>query len=131
MPSEKTKTKADSGRLKRSLRSLSRYERHMVGRQTLFRWIPARKRAYHVTVKGPLMDATGETIIGHFLETQRARVRRGKPVMLAYDFRSRGSLHRVTLIGKPAALALHLLAGLAAGTAPVAKLIRQISQAVS
>jgi len=87
MPSDKAKKKSDSGRLKRSLRSLSRFERHMVGRQTVFRWIPARKRAYHVTVKGPLMDATGENIIGHFMETQRARVRRGKPVVLSYDFR--------------------------------------------
>jgi len=87
MPSEKSKTKADSGRLRRSLRSLSRYERHMVGRQTSFRWIPARKRSYFVTVKGPLMDATGETIIGHFLETQRVRVRRGRRASLEYDFR--------------------------------------------
>ncbi len=51
--------------------------------------------------------------------------------MLAYDFLSRGSFHRVTLISKPAALALHLVAGLAAGTAPVEKLIRQIALSVS
>jgi tetratricopeptide (TPR) repeat protein len=86
VPTEKTKTKTDTGRLKKSLRSLSRYERHMVGRQTLFRWIPARQRSYHVTVKGPLMDATGEEIIGHFLETQKIRVKRGKTAELEYDF---------------------------------------------
>lgn len=51
--------------------------------------------------------------------------------MLAYDYFSRGSLHRVTLLCMPAALALHFLAALAAGTAPVEKLIRQISQALS
>jgi tetratricopeptide (TPR) repeat protein len=87
LPTDRMKKKSDTGRLKRSLRSLSRYERHMVGRQTLFRWIPARKRSYHVTVKGPLMDATGEEIIGHFLETQKIRVSRGKTVKLEYDFR--------------------------------------------
>jgi tetratricopeptide (TPR) repeat protein len=86
IPTEKKK-KGDSGRLKRSLRSLSRFERQMAGRQTLFRWIPARKRSYYVTVKGPLMDATGEEIIGHFLETQKIRVFRGKTTALEYDFR--------------------------------------------
>jgi tetratricopeptide (TPR) repeat protein len=58
----------------------------MAGRKTLFRWIPARKRSYYVTVKGPLMDATGQKIIGHFLETQKTRVSRGKIVALEYDF---------------------------------------------
>jgi tetratricopeptide (TPR) repeat protein len=86
IPTEKKKA-GDSGRLKRSLRSLSRFERQMAGRQTLFRWIPARKRSYYVTVKGPLMDATGEEIIGHFLETQKIRVTRGKTATLEYDFR--------------------------------------------
>jgi len=86
IPTEKKK-KSDSGRLKRSLRSLSRFERQMAGRQTLFRWIPARKRSYYVTVKGPLMDATGQEIIGHFLETQKIRVLRGRTAELEYDFR--------------------------------------------
>jgi tetratricopeptide (TPR) repeat protein len=86
IPTEKKK-KGDSGRLKKSLRSLSRYERQMAGRKTLFRWIPARKRSYYVTVKGPLMDATGQEIIGHFLETQKIRVFRGRTTELEYDFR--------------------------------------------
>ncbi|MFQ5417870.1 MAG: protein kinase [Myxococcota bacterium] len=85
LPTERKKSRG-SGRLKRSLRSLSRYERHMADRVTLFRWIPARKRSYYVTVKGPLMDATGEEIIGHFLEAQEIRVNRGKVERLEYDF---------------------------------------------
>jgi len=103
IPTEKVKKKADTGRLKRSLRSLSRYERHMVGRQTLFRWIPARKRSYHVSVKGPLMDATGENIIGHFLETQKIGVTRGKTAVLEYDFRPKecGVEIQVQLGGTP------------------------------
>jgi hypothetical protein len=51
--------------------------------------------------------------------------------MMAYDYRSRGSLHRVTLASLPAALALHLLMALAAGAAPVKLLIQQIAQSVS
>jgi tetratricopeptide (TPR) repeat protein len=86
IPTEKKK-KSDSGRLKKSLKSLSRFERQMAGRKTLFRWIPARKRSYYVTVKGPLMDATGQEIIGHFLETQKIRVSRGRTAELEYDFR--------------------------------------------
>ncbi|MBW2289829.1 MAG: protein kinase [Deltaproteobacteria bacterium] len=86
VPTVKSKA-TDTGRLKKSLNSFSRYERSMVGRDTLFRWIPARKRSYHVTVKGPLTDAAGEEIIGHFLETQPTKVSRGKATKLEYDFR--------------------------------------------
>jgi len=86
LPSERSR-KSGNGRLKRSLKSLSRFERHMVGQTTLFRWIPARKRNYHVTVKGPLMDAQGEEIIGHFLETQKVSVARRSTAKLEYDFR--------------------------------------------
>ncbi len=86
VPTTKSK-KTDSGRLKKSLNSFSRYQRNMIGGDIIFRWIPARKRSYHVTVKGPLMDMAGNEIIGHFLETQRARVSRGRPTKLEYDFR--------------------------------------------
>ena len=48
----------------------------MAGRETIFRWIPARPRPYTVTLMGPLMDAAGEEIIGHFLEERPARVSR-------------------------------------------------------
>ena len=78
---------SDSGRLKKSLNSFSRYQRDMIGGDIIFRWIPAKKRSYHVTVKGPLMDMAGNEVIGHFLETQRVRVSRGRPTKLEYDFR--------------------------------------------
>jgi tetratricopeptide (TPR) repeat protein len=74
------------GRLRRSLRSLSRYHKHMAGRETAFRWIPARRREYFVTVRGPLFDAMGAEQIGHFLEEQRVRVQRGRTARLTYDF---------------------------------------------
>jgi tetratricopeptide (TPR) repeat protein len=84
---ESARQKPDrGGRLRRSLRSLSRYRKHMAARETIFRWIPARRRAYYVTVRGPLFDALGDREIGHFLEEQRVRIQRGKPARLTYDF---------------------------------------------
>jgi len=58
----------------------------MAGRETTFRWIPARKRGYFVTVGGPLLDAMGDEVIGHFLEEQRVRIERGKIARLVYDY---------------------------------------------
>ncbi|MBW1685273.1 MAG: tetratricopeptide repeat protein, partial [Deltaproteobacteria bacterium] len=83
---EKGKAKKRDGRLRRSLRSLSRYQKHMAGRETVFRWIPARKRSYYATVHGPLFDAMGDQEIGNFLEEQRVRVVRGQTQRLVYDF---------------------------------------------
>jgi tetratricopeptide (TPR) repeat protein len=65
---------------------LKRFERHMAGRSTQFRLIPARKQPYTVTVAGPLLDARGEEIIGHFLEEQRVQVSRGLTSKLVFDF---------------------------------------------
>ena len=73
-------------RFARSLSSFSRYVKHMAGRETVFRWIPARKRVYVVTVRGPLQDAMNGEIIGHFLEEQRVRVLRGQTAKLEYNF---------------------------------------------
>jgi tetratricopeptide (TPR) repeat protein len=81
---ERKRPKRD-GRLQRSLASFSRYQKHMAGRETVFRWIPAR-RSYFVTVRGPLHDALGGALIGHFLEEQRVRIERGRPARLVYDF---------------------------------------------
>jgi tetratricopeptide (TPR) repeat protein len=96
--------KDGGGRLRRSLRSLSRYRKHMAGRETIFRWIPARKRAYYVTVRGPLFDALGDQVIGHFLEEQRVQIVRGKPARLTYDFNPDECAVQVTVLwdGEPA-----------------------------
>jgi tetratricopeptide (TPR) repeat protein len=83
---EKRRRKREAGRFARSLRSFSRYVKHMAGRETAFRWIPARKRDYVVTVRGPLEDAMSGEIVGHFLEEQRVRVKRGEIARLEYDF---------------------------------------------
>lgn len=80
--SDKKKTRA-KGRLD----FLKRFERHMAGRHTTFRWIPARKFDYTITVGGPLLEARGDEIIGHFLEEQKLRVRRGQTTQIDFDFR--------------------------------------------
>ena len=83
---QKRERKAASGGLARSLSSFSRYVKYLAGRETVFRWIPARKRSYVVTVRGPLQDALSGDTIGHFLEEQRVRVLRGQTATLEYDF---------------------------------------------
>jgi tetratricopeptide (TPR) repeat protein len=80
------KTGRNEGRLRRSLRSFSRFEKHMASRETVFRWIPARTRPYYVTVRGPLYDAMGGQEIGRFLEEQTVRIERGRVARLSYDF---------------------------------------------
>ena len=83
---------------------LRRYQRHMAGAETVFRLIPARKQPYTVTVSGPLMDARGEEIIGHFLEEQRVAVRRRRATPLVFDFRPKEVAVEVTVKedGRPA-----------------------------
>jgi tetratricopeptide (TPR) repeat protein len=83
---EKQRRAAAEGRLARSLGSFSRYVKYLAGRETTFRWIPARKRGYVVTVRGPLQDALSGATIGHFLEEQRVQVVRGRTAKLEYDF---------------------------------------------
>ena len=90
--------------LRRKLRALSRFERNMAQHETVFRWIPARPRPYTVTLMGPLMDATGEEIIGHFLEERKARVTRGKVAKLEFDLRPNECAVEVQVMldGRPA-----------------------------
>ena len=83
------KTGKEKIRSKRRLDFLRRYETHMAGRESVFRWIPARRTDYTITVGGPLLDATGKEIIGHFLEEQKIRVRRGATTNVDFDFRPR------------------------------------------
>src|SRR6202008_368348 len=71
------KTGKEKIRSKHRLDFLRRFESHMAGRETTFRWIPARRAEYTITVGGPLLDATGKEIIGHLLGGPKFRVRGG------------------------------------------------------
>ncbi|HKA15042.1 MAG TPA: protein kinase, partial [Myxococcota bacterium] len=107
------KTGKEKIRSNRRLAFLRRYEQHMAGRETTFRWIPARRADYTITVSGPLLDATGKEIIGHFLQEQKIRVRRGAHTNVDFDFRPRECAVEVTVNeeGRPATAARVAVAG--------------------
>jgi tetratricopeptide (TPR) repeat protein len=107
------KTGKEKIRSKRLFDFLRRFESHMAGRETTFRWIPARRADYTITVGGPLLDASGKEIIGHFLEEQKFRVRRGAVTEVDFDFRPRECAVevRVNEDGRPAASVRVAVAG--------------------
>jgi tetratricopeptide (TPR) repeat protein len=92
---------------------LRRYTRHMAPKTTTFRWIPARKAAYVVTVGGPLMDARGDEVIGHFLEERKVKLRRRGTSELDFDFRPKECAIEVKVLvdGAPASRAQVSVAG--------------------
>jgi tetratricopeptide (TPR) repeat protein len=96
--SKKKKAKKLGSGMKMSLRNFSRYRKQMAHRETVFRWIPARRQAYYVFVNGPLFDAMGEAEIGHFLEEQRAQVERGQTTRLKYDLNPSECALQVTVL---------------------------------
>jgi len=79
--------KQGDGRYRPRMRLLGRYERSMVGRETLFRWLPAR--GYYVTVHGLLQDPASGAVIGNYAAEQQVVVRRGHPARLDFDFRAK------------------------------------------
>lgn len=107
----KSKERAKS-RIEEGLRRLNRYERALTqGTATMFSWIPARRRSYFVTVRGPLLSADTNELIGDFLEEQLVRVRRGKRTQVKFDMRPKETVVEVLVTGGdkaagPAAIAL-------------------------
>jgi tetratricopeptide (TPR) repeat protein len=79
--------KQGESRYRRKMRLVGRYERSMVGRETLFRWLPAR--GYYVTVHGLLQDPASGAVIGNYAAEQQVVVRRGHPARLDFDFRAK------------------------------------------
>jgi hypothetical protein len=83
------KTGKEKIRSKRRLDFLRRYEHAHGGPREHVPLDPRRAHDYTITVGGPLLDATGKEIIGHFLEEQKIRVRRGATTTVDFDFRPR------------------------------------------
>ncbi len=104
----KLKDKSASGRgasdwvFRKRLESLSRFEHRLDGKQSVFRWIPARRKEYYLTVRGPLIDPTTNDLIGDFLEERTVRVRRWCAVRTEFDLAPKECAVRVvvTLAGK-------------------------------
>ncbi len=82
---EKRKGADKIERYQRRLRTFSRFERHMVGRETKFRWLPAR--TLYVGVHGLLQEPGTDEVIGNYFEEKAVKLERGKTVRLDYDFR--------------------------------------------
>jgi tetratricopeptide (TPR) repeat protein len=80
----KQKGGSQKSRFQRRLRSLGRFERYMADRDTVFRWIPARR--YHVAVHGLLQQPGTEHVVGNYFEERSVRVQRGQEVSLHFDF---------------------------------------------
>ncbi len=96
----KQEKKPGAGRSKRTkyqrrVRSWSRFARHMVGRETLMRWLPAR--SWYVAVHGLLQDTTSQDVIGNYLEERKVRVLRGQRSEVAFDFRRKAAPIEVRL----------------------------------
>jgi tetratricopeptide (TPR) repeat protein len=79
--------KQGDSRYRRKMRLVGRYERAMVGHETVFRWLPAR--GYYVTVHGLLQDSASGAVIGNYAAEQKVVVRRGHPARLDFDFRAK------------------------------------------
>src|SRR5262249_59273 len=73
------------GRFLRRLSLMSRFQRSLVGRETVFRWIPARR--YHVAVHGLLQDPVNDEVVGNYFAEEAITVRRGRKTRLDFDFR--------------------------------------------
>ncbi len=88
-PGKAKKGNAKRGSRKRQfqqrLRSLGRFARSMAGRETLFRWLPAR--TYYVAVHGLLEDPLTSEVIGNYFEEKKVRIERGTRAELHFDFR--------------------------------------------
>jgi tetratricopeptide (TPR) repeat protein len=86
--------KAERRYLKK-MRLMGRYERAMVGKETSFRWLPARR--YYVTVHGLLQDPGTDAVIGSYAAEQVVVVERGKTARLDFDFRAQEAAIEVSI----------------------------------
>lgn len=86
--------KAERRYLKK-MRLMGRYERAMVGKETLFRWLPARR--YYVTVHGLLQDPGTDAVIGSYAAEQTVVIARGRTARLEFDFRAQEATLEISI----------------------------------
>jgi tRNA A-37 threonylcarbamoyl transferase component Bud32 len=84
------------GRYLRKTRMMGRFERAMVGKETLFRWLPARR--YYVTVHGLMEDPISGEVVGNYAAEQMVVIARGKQARLDFDFRVREATLEVSVL---------------------------------
>jgi hypothetical protein len=83
----------------------------MVGRETLFRFLPARR--YYVQVHGLLQDPASDLVVGNYFEEQPVEVKRGRSARVDFDFRPRECALEVSVFRgrEPVAKAIAALRG--------------------
>ncbi len=81
---EKNKGKSKALQYQKKVRAWARFSKSMVGRETMFGWIPAGQR--YVMVHGLLQDEQTRDVIGSFLEERKVKVARGKTTEIRFDF---------------------------------------------
>ena len=89
--SEKTRAGATNV-FRKQLRKVSRFERRLEGTHMSFRWIPARRSEYYLTIRGPLVDLNTKRLIGEFLEERMVKIERGEVTHFDFDLRTREAL---------------------------------------
>ncbi len=94
--SEKTRGGA-TGVFRNQLRRVSRFERRLEGTKMSFRWVPARRAPYHLTIRGPLLDLETNGLIGEFLEERYVKIERGKLTQFEFDLRTREAMVTVDI----------------------------------
>ncbi len=86
------------------LKNLHYSEKRLKGKEVLFRWLPARKAHYYVTLRGPLFDSMSEELVGDFLEERKVRVKKGEVARVAFDLQPKECAVQLTVLhmGDPA-----------------------------
>lgn len=82
--SEKTRAAAINV-FRNRLHRVNLFERRLQGTHMSFRWVPARRARYYLTIRGPLVDATTDGLIGEFLEERFVKIERGKVTHFDFD----------------------------------------------
>jgi len=104
-------SRSRDGRFLRRLKFVSRFQRSLVGRETVFRWLPARR--YYVAVYGLLQDPISDEVVGNYSAEEMVVLKRGRSTRLDFDFRPKECPLEVCLFrgNDPATQALVALRG--------------------
>lgn len=85
---DKKQSAAPSWRFEKRLQAVRGNERRLKGTFMVFGMVPARRKPYYVTVRGPLLDLGTDKLIGEFLEEKTVSVRRWRTVEVKFDMRT-------------------------------------------
>jgi tetratricopeptide (TPR) repeat protein len=85
---DKKDSSAPGWRFEKRLQSVRGSERRLKGNVMTFGIVPARRKHYYITVRGPLLDLGTDKVIGEFLEEKTIRVRPWRTNEIKFDMRT-------------------------------------------